>query len=161
MDDFHGTASTHVRASADAVFALITDIDQLPDWNRAIRRVVERPAALVRDSEWVVVMRPPGMPPWKSRSHLQELVPGTRFVYRSHSDDRNPSYAIWQWDLTPTDTGTRIAVTWDGHPRTSFRRFVAAPLRSRMLEHEVAASLDSIRTQLEPSTASADQRERL
>ena len=155
MNEFHGSATTLVTASADGVFALITDLDRLPEWNRAIRRVVERPAALVSGAEWVVVMHPPKMPSWKSRSHVEALEPGVRFAYRSHTDDRNPSYAHWQWDLAPTGDGTRVTVSWDGYPKTPFRRRIAAPLRSRMLQREAAASLDTIRRTLEPQRTKA------
>ena len=101
MDEFHGTATATVRASAEETFDLITDLDRLPEWNRAIQRIVERPADVTPAAEWVVVMRPPGMPSWKSRSHVQEIEPGARFAYRTHTDDSNPSYALWQWDIAP------------------------------------------------------------
>jgi uncharacterized protein YndB with AHSA1/START domain len=151
MREFHGTATAHVKASADEVFDLISNFDRLPEWNRAIERVVERPAALTPGAEWIVVMHPPGMPSWKSRSHLEEIEPGTRFAYRSHSDDANPSYARWQWDIAPTHEEVQITVSWDGYPKTIGRKLIAAPLRRRMLEREVAASLDTIRQRLEPA----------
>jgi hypothetical protein len=41
MQEIHGTAVGSVKAAPDATFRLITDIDRLPEWNRAIERVVE------------------------------------------------------------------------------------------------------------------------
>jgi uncharacterized protein YndB with AHSA1/START domain len=155
MREFHGTAAARVRASARQVFELITDVDRLPEWNRAIERSVERPAALTPDAEWVVVMHPPGMPSWKSRSHPQEIEPGTRFAYRSHSDDSNPSYALLRWDIAPTLDSVQVTVSWDGYSKTIGRKLIAAPIRRRMLEREVAASLDTIRRTLEPAGAEA------
>ena len=149
MREFHGTATTRLRASADDVFDHITDLERLPDWNRAIRRVVEKPSALLPGAEWVVVMRPAGMPGWKSRSHVEEMEPGILFAYRSHTDDTNPSYARWRWDITRGAEDVAVTVTWSGYPKTIGRRLIAAPLRRRMLEREVAASLNTIRMELE------------
>jgi uncharacterized protein YndB with AHSA1/START domain len=155
MREFHGTATARVKAPADVVFDLITDLDRLPEWNRAVNRIVERPAALTPGAEWVVVMRPPGMPDWKSRSQVEEIQPGRRFSYRSHSDDSNPSYALWRWDIEPADGGAQVTVSWEGHPKTAGRRLFAAPIRRRMLEREVAVSLDAMRRILEPSGTQA------
>jgi uncharacterized protein YndB with AHSA1/START domain len=155
MREFHGSASTQVNASPAEVFAFITDLDHLPEWNQAIRRIVERPAALTPGAEWVVVIRPRGMPSWKSRSHLEAIESGARFEYRSHTDDDHPSYAHWRWDITPNQDGVRLTVGWDGHPKTWGRKLFAAPLRRRMLEREVSASLDTIRRTLESSGAQA------
>ncbi len=41
MQEIHGTATGSVNAAPDATFLLITDVDRLPEWNRAIERVVE------------------------------------------------------------------------------------------------------------------------
>jgi uncharacterized protein YndB with AHSA1/START domain len=155
MREFHGSATTHVHASPTEVFDFITDLDRLPEWNRAIRRIVERPATLIPGAEWVAVIRPAGMPSWKSRSHVEAIEPGARFEYRSHTDDDNPSYAHWRWDITPTEDGVRLTVSWDGHPKTIGRKLFAAPLRRRMLRREVSASLDAIRRTLESTGAEA------
>jgi hypothetical protein len=52
-----GTMTEVVAAPADAVFAVITDIDRLPEWNAIVHAVVEGPAAMTRDAEWVVELR--------------------------------------------------------------------------------------------------------
>jgi uncharacterized protein YndB with AHSA1/START domain len=155
MREFRGSATTEVKASATEVFQLITDVERLPLWNQAIRRIVERPATFTPGAEWVVVMRPQGMPPWKSRSHVEVIESDARFEYRSHSDDHNPSYARWRWDIAPTDDGVRLTVSWDGHPETIGRKLFAASLRRRMLRREVSASLDAIRGILESTGAGA------
>ena len=149
MREFHGAATTRVSASAREVFDLITDLDRLPEWNQAIERILEHPEALTPGAEWVVVMHPSGTPRWKSRSHLEEIEPCARLVYRSHSEDTNPSYARWQWEITPAHDGVQVTVSWDGHPKTIGRKLIAAPIRRRMLEREVAASLDALRRTLE------------
>ena len=144
MREFHGAATTRVSASAREVFDLITDLDRLPEWNQAIERILEHPEALTPGAEWVVVMHPSGTPRWKSRSHLEEIEPCARLVYRSHSEDTNPSYARWQWDITPAHDGVQVTVSWDAHPKTMGRRLLAARIRRRMLAREVPESLEAL-----------------
>jgi hypothetical protein len=96
---------------------------------------------------------PPRMPRWKSRSHVEAIEPGIRFAYRSHRDDRNPSYARWRWDITPARDAVQITVSWDAYPKTMGRKLIGAPIRRRMLEREATASLDTIRRTLEPAPA--------
>jgi uncharacterized protein YndB with AHSA1/START domain len=153
MREFQGSASTYVRATPDKVFDFVTDVDRLPDWNGAIERIVESPAVLEPGAAWVVVMHPRGMPSWKSRSEVEEIERATRFVYRSRTDDNNPSYARWEWDIVPAEDGAQVTVSWDAHPMTIGRRLIGAPIRRRMLAREVAASLDVIRRTLESPEA--------
>jgi len=154
MNHFHGLTGVDVNTSTSEVFDLITDVDRLPEWNDAIERVVERPAQLAPGLEWVVVMHPHGLPPWKSRSHLDEIEPGRRFAYTTRSDDGNPSYALWRWDLTPIESGSHLSVSWDVYPKTIGRKLLAAPLRRRMLARETVASLDNLRRTLEHARSS-------
>ena len=145
MREFHGTSTTTVDATPDAVFELITNLDRLPEWNRAIERVIERPPALEADAEWVVVMHPPRLPSWKSRSRVQEIDSSRRrFAYRTQTDDGNPSYARWSWEIIPADGSALVTVTWDVHPETIGRQLFAARLRRSGLAREVPASLDRI-----------------
>jgi uncharacterized protein YndB with AHSA1/START domain len=144
--EFHGTATSFVDATPESVFDFITNIDQLPEWNAAIERVVEAPESLTYGSEWVVVMHPYGLPRWNSRSHLEAINrDALRFGYRSYSDDGNTSYVQWTWQIVAVDGGAQVTVTWDAHPMTFWRRVLLAPwLRRPQLSKEVPASLDAI-----------------
>ena len=44
MREFQGTATAHIEAAPDVIFDVITDINRLPEWNRAIEAVIEEPA---------------------------------------------------------------------------------------------------------------------
>lgn len=90
-------AATHVSAvlpaGPDAVFATLTDLARLPDWNAAMTSVVDQHGQLEVGAEWVVEFRALGQR-WRSRSTVEELdVAARRFAYRSGTDDGNPSYA--------------------------------------------------------------------
>ena len=73
IQEIHGTASGRVTAAPEAVFRLITDVDRLPDWNRAIERVVERAPELAPGIEWMVKIRPSTGMTWQSRSRVEEI----------------------------------------------------------------------------------------
>jgi uncharacterized protein YndB with AHSA1/START domain len=142
---FRGEARTVIEAPASAVFDLITNLDRLGEWNSAIERVIDRPAELREGAEWLVQMHVPRLPKWRSRSTVRHIDrDGMRFVYSSTSDDRNPSYIDWFWDVADRGGASEVTVRWHGYPLTFFRQRVAAPMRSRQLEREVRASLDAL-----------------
>ena len=131
-----------IDVPADPVFATITDIHKLPAWNAAISRVVQQPPVLAPGAEWVVEVRALNQT-WRSRSRVEEIdTKARRFVYRSGTDDGNPSYAIWRWEVAEVDGGCQVRVTWDLHPVTFWRRHLLVKVRSRQLRRtEVPASL--------------------
>jgi hypothetical protein len=129
---------------AEQLFAVVTDVDRLPEWNSIIRDVVERPSVLARDAEWVVELSAMGNT-WRSRSRvLEHDVAALRFAYRSRTDDGNPSYGDWCWQVVGDQGGSRVTVTWDLHPQTFWRRVLLAPVRNRQLKREVRASLRAL-----------------
>ena len=121
---------------------VLTDIPGLPTWNRAITRTVDVPAELTEGVEWVVELSALGQR-WHSRSHVLELDRQAGVLaYRSCTDDGNPSYAQWRWEVRPQLQGSDVTVTWSLHPQTFWRRVLMARIRERQLAHgEVPASL--------------------
>ena len=149
MREFHGTATASFDESAEAVFDLITDVDRLPAWNAAIEEVAERPTALTDGAEWLVVMHPPRVPRWKSRSRVEEIDQTTlRFAYETRNADGNPSYVKWAWEIAPTDGGAEVTVRWDVYLKTLDRRLMAGPIRRRQLAREVPNSLKALAAEL-------------
>jgi uncharacterized protein YndB with AHSA1/START domain len=146
--DFTRTATTVIDAPAAEVFERITDIEHLPDWNLEIPKVIERPAVLGVGAQWVVQIHAMKMH-WDSRSTVTELDPaGGRFAYRSQSDDGNPSFAEWLWELAEVDGGTRVTVSVAAHPKTLFRRLVGSRIRPRGLGQAMQQSLETLREQV-------------
>lgn len=139
------TLQAHVPAPAAAVFATLVDPAALPSWNTAIRRVVDAPESLAPGDEWVVELGALGTS-WHSRSRVVELEPEAGvFVYRSGTDDGNPSYADWRWMVTPDGDSSHVTVTWDLHPVTFWRRVLLGRIRARQLRSgELPASLQAL-----------------
>ena len=146
-------ATILIPADPDHVFALLTDIDRLPSWNTELTAVLERPDELVPGAEWVVQMHAAGMT-WPSRTRVIACDPhARRFVYRSVSDDGNPSFTIWTWTVTESPGGARVSVTWDPNPRAFWRRHLVVHWRRRCLARQVPRSLQALAAALQPTTA--------
>jgi len=141
------TSSAILDAPANEVFATITDLTRLPEWNTAITAVIEQPDHLEIGAQWVVAIHALGQS-WHSRSELEELdLAKRRFTYRSVTDDGNPSHAQWTWQVSDQPEGTRVTVTVELHPRTFWRRALLIRIRSRQLAHsELPDSLSALET---------------
>ena len=139
------SASAIVAAHPDAVFRTITDIAALPAWNARMTRVLEQPAVLEPGAEWVVEFRALGQT-WRSRSTVEELdADRRRFAYRSRTDDGNPSFGSWTWDVAEDPDGSRVTVAAELHPVTFWRRVLLGRIRARQLARtELPASLAAL-----------------
>lgn len=147
-----GSVTESIDAPVRDVFALVTDVARLPDWNGIITAVVEQPAALEVGAEWVVELKAMGNS-WKSRSRVLALdAIARRFEYRSQTDDGNPSYGDWLWEVDDTGDGAKVTASWDLYPQTFWRRTLLARVRNRQLRSEVNASLRSIERALTPAS---------
>ena len=146
LNEFHGRASVTIEADPADVFATITAIDRLPEWNARIAGVLDPPSnlALAPGTEWVVQMVvPPAR--WASRSRVVTCDAGRGcFEHLSRSDDGNPSNVVWRWSVSPGAEGTNVTVEWDVHIRTFWRRLLFGRLRRRQLATEVPDSLAAL-----------------
>lgn len=141
--DFACNATTVIAAAPALVFELITDIDRLPEWNAEVVKVVERSGTDV-GAEWVVGMHALHTR-WNSRSRVVAIdAERGRFAYRSQSDDGNPSYADWRWEVVPHTTGARVAVAVEAHPRTFWRRVLLSRIRPSGLQKAMDESLRAL-----------------
>lgn len=151
LKEFTGRATARLDSAPNEVFAALTDVERLPQWNTRIEKVLEPPAGpLAPGIEWVVKM---SVPPatWPSRARVTEYDPqAMTFAHTSRSDDGNPSFATWKWKVTGTAAGTQVDVDWSVHPKTFWRRFLFAKLRRKQLADEVPMSLAALDFHLAP-----------
>ena len=143
MRDFSTTQ--FIPSDPDSVFRLVSTPALLAEWNRAIVRVVDAPAELSPGAEWVVHLSALGQS-WQSRSTVVELdLVARRFAYRSQTDDGNPSYADWSWQVTDAPGGCEVSVSFVLHAVTFWRRVLLAKVRARQLRRrELPASLGAL-----------------
>src|SRR2546421_496691 len=84
-----------------AAFRAITDLARLPEWNAKMIRVVALPEHLAVGAEWIVEFAVFGRR-WKSRSRVESIDAGAmRFAHRTRTDDGNPSFSDWRWEVEP------------------------------------------------------------
>ena len=143
MRDF--TTTQFIPSDPDSVFRLISTPALLAEWNRAIVRVVDAPAQLSPGAEWVVQLSALGQS-WQSRSKVLALDPATRrFSYRSQTDDGNPSYADWSWQVAAAPSGCEVTVSFVLRAVTFWRRVLLSKVRARQLRgRELPASLRAL-----------------
>ena len=139
------TATRVMSAGPDDVFRLLTEPRRLPEWNDKVVRLVEAEVPLTTGSQWVVELSALGQS-WLSRSTVVELDASTRrFAYRSQSDDGNPSYADWTWQVDHLPNGCAVTVSLGLHPATFWRRVLLAKVRGWQLRrHELPDSLSAL-----------------
>ena len=145
LTNFHGTQTVALTSSATDVFELLIDVDRLPEWNEHVHRVIERPdRPLAPGVEWVIEMRAMRRR-WPSRATALTVDRSAlSFEHRSCTDDGNPSYALWSWQVTPTPSGSTLTVTWSAHPQSFWRKLLLARVRRPLLASEVKASLATL-----------------
>ena len=110
----HGSASVHVNASPDAVFALLTDLDRLPTLSPENQR-----CEFLGDSTTIEIgatfrgHNRAGDYEWHADCVVTELEPGRRFAY-----DVPPNFehaTNWAYTIEPDPVGTGCTVTETFH----------------------------------------------
>jgi uncharacterized protein YndB with AHSA1/START domain len=128
------------------VFRFLTDVSKLPEWNQAITEVVDSPTRLEPGAVWRVRIHALGQS-WVSKSRVSDLDPQTlRFSYRSESDDGNPSYADWAWQVEPDGDGSMVSVSVEVKPVTFWRKHLLVRIRRPALRREMHNSLSALGT---------------
>jgi len=93
---------------------------------------------------------------WPSWSRLTTLdLESRRFAHRSQTDDGNPSYAEWAWDVVETPGGCEVNVSWKLNPLAFWRRALLGHVRrEQLLRAEVPGSLVALQSAADRSVAS-------
>jgi uncharacterized protein YndB with AHSA1/START domain len=145
------SASARMAASPDKVFSLVINPGLLPSWNRAITEVVEAPQHLEPGSVWKVRLHALSQS-WVSTSRVSAIDPKSgRFSYRSQTDDGNPSFADWEWQVeSDQEGGSKVTVTVELHPTTFLRKHVLIKLRRPALRKEMGESLNALNAATSP-----------
>jgi uncharacterized protein YndB with AHSA1/START domain len=157
--DFEAHRSATVPAPPEVVFRRITDIERLVEWNAEITHVHEAPPVVQPGEQWVVEIRAMGTH-WRSRSEAVEVDAARGvFAYRSVSDDGNPSFADWRWELTPVEGGaaTRVDVHLAAHPRTFWRRHLLSNLRRPLIGRAMQHSMVMLERSLHDTTPTKEK----
>ena len=153
-----GRVSQVLPGEGSAAFRAITDLARLPEWNAKMTRVVALPEHFAVGAEWIVEFAVFGRR-WKSRSRVESIDAGAmRFAHRTRTDDGNPSFSDWRWEVEHLQDGCRVTVSWDLHPVTLWRRVLLSRIRNHQLARaEVPASLAALSRTFQPTRKNTEQ----
>jgi hypothetical protein len=89
---------------------------------------------------------------WASKSRVSVIDPVSGlFSNRSQTDDGNPSYADWEWQVeSEQDAGSKVTVTVELHPTTFLRRHILIKFRRPALRKEMGESLNAFNAATSP-----------
>ncbi len=138
----HSTITVDIEAPAALVFELARDIERwpalLPHYLRVTPRVRHPDGSITAEMVAIRSIMPVvglGIPvAWRSRVWAETAPPGLRFVHRGGATD---GMAV-SWSLMPTDSGCRVSIDHDFHPRVhawawSIDRLFVRPIARRTL----------------------------
>lgn len=111
------TRTVEISASADAVFALITDLDTLAALADELSTMSWRKGSAVEPGAVFTGTNRNGRRTWKTRCTITDVVPASTFAFEVRNPIPPAKIARWQYDIAATDTGCRVTEsTWDQRP---------------------------------------------
>jgi uncharacterized membrane protein len=144
-----------VERPPDEVFAFLTDLSSLPDWQSGALEVrePEAGAGVGVGTKYVEVLKFLGRQ-FEATIEVTEYEPGRRFSIKTLS---GPIPFRVQHTLEPSSGGgTRLHVTLEGEPGGLFK--IAEPLVMRNAQRQVATDFATLKRLVEARTAAASSR---
>ena len=92
-----------IAAPPERVWALVSDVSQMPDWSPELVRMLPLKPGGMRRGQWYVgINRRKGVV-WPTRNVVAVLEPPRTLAW-----DTTSSGARWVWELSPAGEGTRV-----------------------------------------------------
>lgn len=96
-------AEADVAVPPDRVWALLTDFSRMPDWSPELVKMLPLKPGGLRVGQWYLGINRRKAVVWPTRSVVAELEPGRVLAW-----DTKSSGARWIWELSASETGTRV-----------------------------------------------------
>ncbi|MEU8251426.1 SRPBCC family protein [Nonomuraea sp. NPDC048916] len=118
MSEPSASASIEIAASPERVYALVTDLSGIGNWNaECLRARWVGPLKEARPGARFVGGNRNGSRRWSTSCTVTAAEPGRAFAYHVRAAGVL-DIAIWRFDITPTETGCRVEQkTWDTRGR--------------------------------------------
>jgi uncharacterized protein YndB with AHSA1/START domain len=112
------TRSVTIRQTPEAIFALLTDLPNMPKWNRNLLKVETLPPTNGKETTRQTFNGKMTMTVVTSES-----IPPRRLV-RSVTDDKKVFSGSWAYDITPNAGGSQIVLTETSDMANPFLRLM-------------------------------------
>jgi uncharacterized protein YndB with AHSA1/START domain len=97
-------AQIDINAPVGKVWALISDLDRMPQWSPQCRLM--KALGPLRQGTRTVNLNRRKFLFWPTTSRFTEVIPEKKLAFRV-----NENNTIWSYELEPTDVGTRLTET--------------------------------------------------
>jgi uncharacterized protein YndB with AHSA1/START domain len=96
-------ASIDIAAPPAQVWALVSDLSNMPRWSPQCRKTIVRGGVMQQGTKLVNINRR-GLLVWPTQSQVTEFTPEQRIAFRVKEN-----WTVWSFSLSPTaDGGTRV-----------------------------------------------------
>lgn len=145
-DLMHGTASVHIDAPPEKVWALVSDVTRMGEWSSEVHEAAwtegaTGPAAGAR-------FRGRNERGWDEYT-VTASEPGTEFSFVVGTPEE--PLMLWRYQLTPIAGGTDVTETWESVRSGFFHKLHSDAKRTRALDMGIADTLHNLK-QLAEST---------
>ena len=109
-----GSSSTHIAATPEAVYGLITDLSRMGEWSPETTKATwvgdatgPVAGAKFKGTNKLWLFR------WSTTPTVEVAEPGREFTFVTTNKDGSTKYTRWSYVLTPAGDGTDVTESWD------------------------------------------------
>jgi uncharacterized protein YndB with AHSA1/START domain len=96
-------ASTHIKATPEQVWAVVSDLKRMGEWSPQCRKVVVRGGGPVTLGTKTVNVNKRGLLVWPTTAKVVRFEPNKEIAYRI-----NENNSIWSFTINPTEDGVEL-----------------------------------------------------
>lgn len=145
----HGSASTHINASPEAVYGLISDVTRMGDWSPETVNAAwvdgatgPAPGARFKGTNRIGPIR------WSTTPTVEVADPGREFTFATGKPEKPATR--WSYKLVPSGDGTDVTESWEEVNTIPLIGALITPgFRVRALNAGCAKTLDRLKAAAE------------
>jgi uncharacterized protein YndB with AHSA1/START domain len=96
-------ASTEIKASAEQVWKVVSDLKRMGEWSPQCRKIIVRGGGPVTLGTKTINVNKRGLLVWPTTSKVVRYEPNKEIAYKIAENG-----AVWSFTITPTDDGVRL-----------------------------------------------------
>lgn len=96
-------ASTHIKATPEQVWKVVSDLKRMGEWSPQCRKVVVRGGGPVTLGTKTVNVNKRGLLVWPTTAKVVRFEPNKEIAYKI-----NENKSVWSYTITPTEDGVEL-----------------------------------------------------